>query len=92
MVDVLNADMVIFDDTLSSSQIRNLEEILQVQILDRSFLILQIFALRAQTRQAILEVSLAQKLYLLPRLVGMGKSLSRQGGVLLMQKVLVKPN
>lgn len=80
MVDVLNADMVIFDDTLSSSQIRNLEEILQVQILDRSFLILQIFALRAQTRQAILEVSLAQKLYLLPRLVGMGKSLSRQGG------------
>lgn len=80
MVDILNADMVIFDDTLSPAQIRNLEETLEVQIFDRSFLILQIFALRAQTRQAILEVSLAQKLYMLPRLVGMGKSLSRQGG------------
>src|SRR5690554_1849232 len=80
MIDVLNIDMVIFDDTLSAGQIRNLEETLDVQIYDRSFLILQIFAERAQTKQAILEVSLAQKLYMLPRLVGMGKSLSRQGG------------
>jgi len=80
MIDILNIDMVIFDDTLSPAQIRNLEEMLEVQIFDRSFLILQIFALRAQTKQAILEVSLAQKLYMLPRLVGMGKSLSRQGG------------
>src|SRR5690554_3314173 len=80
MIDILNIDMVIFNDTLSPAQIRNLEETLEVQIFDRSFLILQIFALRAQTRQAILEVSLAQKLYMLPRLVGMGKSLSRQGG------------
>lgn len=80
MINVLNIDMVIFDDTLSAGQIRNLEETLEVQIYDRSFLILQIFAERAQTKQAILEVSLAQKLYMLPRLVGMGKSLSRQGG------------
>lgn len=80
MIDILNIDMVIFDDTLSPAQIRNLEETLDVQIFDRAFLILQIFALRAQTRQAMLEVSLAQKLYMLPRLTGMGKSLSRQGG------------
>nr|WIF88417.1 hypothetical protein QOL21_08235 [Acholeplasma laidlawii] len=80
MIDILNVDMVIFDDTLSPAQIRNLEEALEVQIFDRAFLILQIFALRAQTKQAMLEVALAQKLYMLPRLAGMGKSLSRQGG------------
>src|SRR5690554_4310085 len=80
MIDILDVDMVIFDDTLSPAQIRNLEEALEVQIFDRAFLILQIFALRAQTKQAMLEVALAQKLYMLPRLAGMGKSLSRQGG------------
>ncbi|WP_025724941.1 GTPase HflX [Acholeplasma granularum] len=80
MVDLYEIDMVIFDDTLSPAQIRNLEKALEVQIYDRSFLILQIFAQRANTRQAMLEVDLAQKLYMLPRLVGMGKSLSRQGG------------
>ncbi|MBN3491003.1 GTPase HflX [Acholeplasma equirhinis] len=80
MIDILNIDIVIFDDTLSPGQLRNLEKILEVQIIDRSFLILQIFAERAKTRQAMLEVALAQKLYMLPRLVGMGNSLSRQGG------------
>src|SRR5690554_2244812 len=80
MIDVLNIDMVIFDDTLSAGQIRNLEETLDVQIYDRPFLILQILAERAQSKRAILEASLAQKLYMLPRLVGMGKSLSRQSG------------
>lgn len=80
MIDVLNIDIVIFDDTLSAGQLRNLEKELDVQVIDRSFLILQIFAERAKTKQAILEVSLAQKLYLLPRLVGMNNSLSRQGG------------
>lgn len=79
-VEVLKASMVIFDDPLSPAQIKNLEEVLDVQILDRSFLILSIFAKRAQTKESVLEVELAQKLYLLPRLVGMGKILSRQGG------------
>ena len=80
MIDILNINMVIFDDTLSAGQLRNLEKYLEIQIMDRSFLILQIFAERAKTKQAILEVALAQKLYLLPRLIGMSKSLSRQGG------------
>lgn len=80
MIDILNVNMVIFDDTLSAGQLRNIEKTLEVQIMDRSFLILQIFAERAKTKQAILEVALAQKLYLLPRLIGMSKSLSRQGG------------
>lgn len=80
IIDVLDIDVVIFDDTLSSSQLSNLEKALDVQVIDRSFLILSIFAERAQTKQAILEVSLAQKLYMLPRLSGIGKTLSRQGG------------
>ena len=80
MIAVLDIDIVIFDDTLSPAQIKNLEKELEVQIIDRSFLILSIFAERAQSREAVLEVSLAQKMYLLPRLVGMGNSLSRQGG------------
>ena len=80
LVDVYNATMVIFDDPLSPAQINNLESALDVQVIDRSFLILSIFSERAQTRQSMLEVSLAQKEYMLPRLVGMGKSLSRQGG------------
>ncbi|HHT54967.1 MAG TPA: GTPase HflX, partial [Acholeplasma sp.] len=80
LVDVYEASMVIFDDPLSPAQINNLENALDVQVIDRSFLILSIFSERAQTRQSMLEVSLAQKEYMLPRLVGMGKSLSRQGG------------
>ena len=80
MIEILDVDLVIFDDTLSSSQLSNLENELDIQVIDRSFLILSIFAERAQTKQAILEVSLAQKLYMLPRLSGIGKTLSRQGG------------
>lgn len=79
-LNVIDVDMVICDDTLSPSQIRNLESLLDVQVIDRSFLILQIFAERASSKQSILEVSLAQKLYMLPRLAGLGKVLSRQGG------------
>lgn len=79
-VEVLDATMVIFDDPLSPSQITNLERELDVQVIDRSFLILSIFSERAQTKQSILEISLAQKEYMLPRLIGLGKSLSRQGG------------
>lgn len=75
-----NATMVIFDEELTPAQIRNLEKELDTQIIDRSFLILSIFAERAKTKSAMLEVSLAQQKYLLPRLVGMRSSLSRQGG------------
>jgi len=80
MIDILDIDVVIFDDTLSPSQLSNLEKTLNVQVIDRSFLILSIFAERAQTKQAMLEVSLAQKSYMLPRLSGIGNTLSRQGG------------
>jgi GTPase len=80
IIDVLDIDIVIFDSTLSPAQIKNLEKDLDIQVIDRSFLILSIFAERAQSREAVLEVSLAQKMYLLPRLVGMSSSLSRQGG------------
>lgn len=79
-VDALMIDIVIFDDELTPAQIRNLERYLDTQIIDRSFLILSIFSERAKTKGAVLEVSLAQQKYLLPRLVGMYASLSRQGG------------
>ena len=74
------ATMVVFDNELSPGHIRALEEILGVTVLDRSALILDIFAQRAKTREGRLQVELAQYKYLLPRLSGMGKSLSRQGG------------
>jgi len=76
----LDANMVIFNDELSSSQIRNLEEIIEVTIIDRTTLILDIFARRARTKEAKLQVELAQLRYRLPRLVGLGRSLSRTGG------------
>ena len=72
--------MVVFDNELSPGNIRALEEILGVTVLDRSALILDIFAQRAKTKEGRLQVELAQYKYLLPRLSGMGKSLSRQGG------------
>ena len=65
-VEVLDIQIVIFNDELSPAQIRNLEEEIGVQIMDRSFLILQIFSKRAQTKEAVLEVSLAQQRYMLP--------------------------
>lgn len=80
LITIHDIDMVIFDDTLSPAQIKNLEKDLDVQVLDRSFLIMSVFAIRAQTKEAKLEVALAQKTYMLPRLVGMGHVLSRQGG------------
>jgi len=72
--------MVIFDDELSPSQIRNLENTLNVKILDRSNLILDIFASRAQSAQAKTQVELAQMQYLLPRLTRMWTHLSKQQG------------
>ena len=73
-------DMVVFDDELSPSQLRNIERELQVKILDRSNLILDIFAGRAQTAQARTQVELAQSQYLLPRLTRLWTHLERQKG------------
>lgn len=73
-------DMVIFDDDLSPSQVRNLENKLKVKILDRSLLILNIFSIRAKTAQAKTQVELAQYQYILPRLTKMWTHLSKQKG------------
>jgi GTP-binding protein HflX len=72
--------VVIFDDELSGSQISNIEKILDIKAIDRSDLILDIFASRAKTAQAKLQVELAQYQYILPRLRGMWKHLERLGG------------
>ncbi len=80
LVEATESTMVVFDNELSPGNIRALEEILGVTVLDRSALILDIFAQRAKTKEGRLQVELAQYQYLLPRLSGMGKSLSRQGG------------
>ena len=73
-------DMVIFDDELSAKQLRNIENVLKVKILDRTTLILDIFAMRAQTANAKTQVELAQYRYMLPRLQRMWTHLERQGG------------
>ncbi len=73
-------DMVVFDDELSAKQLRNTEKALRVKILDRTSLILDIFAMRAQTSSAKTQVELAQNRYMLPRLQRMWTHLERQGG------------
>ena len=80
LAEATESTMVIFDNTLSPGNIRALEELIGVTVLDRSALILDIFAQRARTKEGRLQVELAQYQYLLPRLSGMGASLSRQGG------------
>lgn len=75
-----NADVVIFDDPLSPSQNRNLEELLNTKVIDRSYLILEIFEKRAKTKEAKLEIALAKNKYLLPRLALEQNELSREGG------------
>ncbi|MEO6135685.1 MAG: GTPase HflX [Ginsengibacter sp.] len=75
-----NVGLVIFDDELTGSQITNIEKELKVTTIDRSDLILDIFAARAKTSQAKVQVELAQYQYILPRLKGMWKHLERQGG------------
>lgn len=82
LVEAAGADMVIFDNPLSPSQQRNLAEELKVGVLDRSALILDIFAQRARTKEGRLQVELAQYKYLLPRLLGMWKHLERQEGAI----------
>lgn len=75
-----NIDLLIFDDELTGSQIQNIEKELGIKTIDRSDLILDIFAARAKTAQAKTQVELAQYQYILPRLKGMWKHLERQGG------------
>lgn len=74
------AEEIVFDNALSPSQVRNLGRELELPVLDRTNLILDIFALRAQTGEAKLQVETARLQYMLPRLVGMHEALSRQGG------------
>jgi GTP-binding protein HflX len=78
--DEAGADVVIFDNELSPAQLRNLEKALDRKVLDRTQLILDIFARRARTREGKLQVELAQLKYLMPRLVGAATALSRLGG------------
>jgi GTP-binding protein HflX len=80
LTEALKVDLVVFDSDLSPTQLRNLEEELDCRIIDRTQLILDIFARHARTREGQLQVELAQLNYMLPRLSGQGKSLSGQGG------------
>ena len=79
-LEALGAELVIFDHELTGVQVRNIEEILDVRVIDRTTLILDIFAQRARTKEGKLQVELAQQKYRLPRLTGMGTALSRLGG------------
>ena len=76
----MEADLAVFDCELTASQIRNIEEILDIRVIDRTMLILDIFAGRAVSNEGKLQVELAQLRYRLPRLAGIGTSLSRLGG------------
>ena len=76
----LSADLIIFDDELSAIQLRNLENITTTRVIDRTQLILDIFAMRANSKEGRLQVELAQQKYRLPRLLGQGTVLSRLGG------------
>ena len=80
LAESMEADTVIFNEELSGMQIRNLEDELGVRVIDRTILILDIFAARATSGEGKLQVELAQLQYRLPRLMGFGKALSRQGG------------
>lgn len=79
-LEVLGAELVIFDHELTGVQVRNIEQLLDVRVIDRTTLILDIFAQRARTKEGKLQVELAQQKYRLPRLTGMGTALSRLGG------------
>lgn len=76
----IQPDVIIFNDELSPSQLRNLSKLLNTRLIDRTQLILDIFAQRARSREGQLQVELAQLKYAMPRLVGLGTELSRQGG------------
>lgn len=76
----LNANLIIFDDELSGAQVRNIEQLVGAKVIDRTTLILDIFAQRARSKEGKLQVELAQLKYRLPRLLGFGTQLSRLGG------------
>ena len=80
LITFTEADQVIFDDTLTPAQMRNLGKVLDISVYDRTGLILDIFALRARSREARLQVETAKLKYMLPRLIGMREALGRQGG------------
>jgi len=80
MSQAMDASLVVFDEELTGAQIRNLEETLGLKVIDRTQLILDIFAQRARSREGKLQVELAQLKYMMPRLIGMGQKLSRTGG------------
>ncbi|MFR8736488.1 MAG: GTPase HflX [Butyricicoccus sp.] len=80
LAEMNDASLILFDNELSPSQMSNLEELTGRTVLDRSALILDIFAQRARTGEGKLQVELAQYQYILPRLAGMGKAMSRLGG------------
>ncbi len=80
MAEELQADLVLFDETLSPAQHRNIDEVIPCKVLDRTQLILDIFSQRAISKEGKLQVELAQLNYLLPRLIGIGKKMSRLGG------------
>ena len=77
---LLDAELLIVDDELSGVQLRNIEERTGLDVIDRTMLILDIFAQHARSNEGKVQVELAQQKYLLPRLSGIGKRLSRQGG------------
>lgn len=76
----LEAGLLVFDTELTASEIRNIEDVVNIRVIDRTMLILDIFAARAVTNEGKLQVELAQLRYRLPRLMGIGRSLSRLGG------------
>ncbi len=80
LVESENIELAVFDAELSGSQLRNIEAMLDIPVIDRTMLILDIFAQRAVSSEGRLQVELAQQKYLLPRLVGLGNTLSRLGG------------
>ena len=80
MAEQLGADSVVFNNDLSPSQLTNLQKALDLEVLDRTNLILEIFSRRAKTREAKLQVEAANLQYILPRLAGMRSNLNRQGG------------
>ncbi|MBF0780225.1 MULTISPECIES: GTPase HflX [unclassified Granulicatella] len=80
LVDELQADTIVFQQELSPSHVRNIQEQIECKVIDRIQLILDIFALRARSKEGKLQVELAQLNYLLPRLSGQGKNMSRLGG------------
>lgn len=80
LINTKDADIVVFDDELSPSTLKNVEDFLEIEVIDRSYVILEIFKTRAKTKESILEVEIARARYLFPRLSAMQSGMSREGG------------